>query len=93
MQIPVNKYIEIIDSNLLSDIHAYMHTYITFIQELELASTIFQRFVSITPSVDLPHLKELTVNMISNVLSNTNTQQVYSISYIHNREVYCFFLM
>ena len=27
IQIPVNKYVEIIDSNLLSDIHAYIHTY------------------------------------------------------------------
>lgn len=45
-------------------------------KRMKLASVVFEKFVNITPVVDLPHLKELAVNMISNVLSNSETQKV-----------------
>ncbi len=34
----------------------------------EIRSEIFQRFVSITPAMELPYLKELSVNMVENIL-------------------------
>jgi hypothetical protein len=45
-------------------------------EEFLLASAVFQRFVHITPAVDLPYLKELANNMINNVLTNPSTQTV-----------------
>ena len=40
-----------------------------------LRAKIFENIVNITPAMDLLYLKELAVNMITNVLSNNKTQE------------------
>lgn len=43
---------------------------------MPLAKELLRRFVEVTPTIDLPFLKELASNMIENVLANQLTQQV-----------------